>query len=100
MVSHYEIVITSSGNRSIKNLSKNARKTILSACQTLNENPYTGKPLKGEYKNFRSLRVSGNRVQYRVIYQVNEESNTIIVYYAGSRENIYNKLKASKPSKN
>jgi mRNA-degrading endonuclease RelE of RelBE toxin-antitoxin system len=69
-------------------------KTILERIDRLLKNPRSGKPLKGkasEY-NLQSLRVTTGLGEFRVIYQVLEEKNTLLVVFIGTREYIYDRL--------
>ncbi|WNE41262.1 MAG: Toxin RelG [Mycoplasmataceae bacterium] len=49
-----------------------------------------GKPLSGNLKGFLSYRVKD---VYRVIYKINEDEILIIVFLAGHRKDIYDKMK-------
>jgi hypothetical protein len=58
----------------------------------LKREPLTGEQLKGKYRHLRSLHLSIQGTAYRIIYQVFQKSETIVVRLAASRENIYRKL--------
>jgi mRNA-degrading endonuclease RelE of RelBE toxin-antitoxin system len=55
-------------------------------------NPYAGEPLKGKYHLLRSLHLTIDGTAYRLIYQVFQQSETIVIRLAATRENIYRRL--------
>jgi addiction module RelE/StbE family toxin len=57
---------------------------ILKKLKELEINAYLGKPLKSNYKNFRSLHIN----KFRVIYKI--EKNIIFILKIGYRKDIYN----------
>jgi len=65
------------------------KKLIKQALIELRQNPYTGKDLQEELSGFKSLRLK----QYRIIYDIDEEKNTIQVYHIGRRIDVYEQLK-------
>ena len=69
--------------RRIKALDKEAQIRVLREIKVLKTNPYAGKPLHGEWKGVRSLRM-GN---YRVLYQI--KGKTILLLVVGHRKRIY-----------
>ena len=75
-----------------KKLPQNIQRMLLEKAQVLKTNPQTGEPLKGKYRLLRSLHLSIEGTAYRIIYQVFQPSETIVVRLAGTRENIYKKL--------
>lgn len=75
-----------------KKLPKNIQGSLIAKAQILKTNPHAGEPLKGKYRLLRSLHLSIEGTAYRIIYQVFQTSETIVVRLAGTRENIYKKL--------
>ncbi len=80
------------GERSFKKLPRSVRKHILSELQVLCENPFTGYPLKGKLKDFYSFHLKYKNIAYRVVYKVETASQSIVIYYASTRENFYKNL--------
>ena len=75
-----------------KKLPANIQTVLIEKAQVLTTNPQAGEPLKGKYRMLRSLHLSIEGTAYRIIYQVFQQSETIVVRLAGTRENIYKKL--------
>ena len=79
-----------------KKLPKTIQGSLIAKAQVLTTNPQAGAALKGKYRLLRSLHLSIEGTAYRIIYQVFQTSETIVVRLAGTRENIYKKLDAMK----
>ncbi len=75
-----------------KKLPPNIQAILIEKAQILKTNPQAGEPLKGKYRMLRSLHLSIEGTTYRIIYQIFQKSETIVVRLAGTRENIYKKL--------
>jgi mRNA-degrading endonuclease RelE of RelBE toxin-antitoxin system len=75
-----------------KKLPQHIQQALIAKAQVLKTNPTAGEPLKGKYRHLRSLHLSIQGTAYRIIYQVFQKSETIVVRLAASRENIYRKL--------
>jgi len=75
-----------------KKLPPNIQAILIEKAQVLTTNPHAGASLKGKYRMLRSLHLSIEGTAYRMIYQIFQKSETIVVRLAGTRENIYNKL--------
>jgi mRNA-degrading endonuclease RelE of RelBE toxin-antitoxin system len=52
----------------------------------------SGKELRGDLAGLKSFRFIHNRVDYRIIYDIMEERNTVIFLMVGTRENLYKRL--------
>lgn len=79
-----------------KKLPKNIQRILVQRAQVLITQPQAGEPLKGKYRLLRSLHFTIEGTAYRIIYQVFEKSETIVIRLAAPRENIYRKLDAMK----
>jgi mRNA-degrading endonuclease RelE of RelBE toxin-antitoxin system len=75
-----------------KKLPKNIQTVLIEKAQVLKTNPQAGEPLKGKYRMLRSLHLSIEGTAYRILYQIFQKSETVVVRLAGTRENIYKKL--------
>ena len=75
-----------------KKLPQRIQQALIEKTQVLKTNPTAGEPLKGKYRHLRSLHLSIQGTAYRIIYQVFQKSEQIVVRLAASRENIYRKL--------
>src|SRR5687768_14807125 len=75
-----------------KKLPKPIQAALIEKAQALQKNPTMGEPLKGKYRLLRSLHLTIEGTAYRIIYQVFQKSEMIVVRMAAPRENIYRKL--------
>lgn len=89
----YQRVITPSAKRFLKKLSRKVREDIISATEILEINPYAGEKLSGALHFLYSFHFKSNNVEYRAAYTINQERKLIIVHFAHTRENFYQKLR-------
>jgi mRNA-degrading endonuclease RelE of RelBE toxin-antitoxin system len=75
-----------------KKLPPQIQTILIERAQVLTTNSITGTLLKGKYRFLRSLHLTIEGTAYRIIYQVFEQNETIVVRLVGTRENIYKKL--------
>lgn len=71
----YRIVLKPRAEKELANISQYDQQRILAGIVGLSTNPYAGKKLKGEYKDYYSIQVW----PYRIIYQVYKKELLIIV---------------------
>lgn len=83
----YKIKWDSRAVKDLNKINKKEVKAILKKISDLAEEPLKGKPLKGQFKDYRRLRVGHNRV----IYSIYKKIITVQILRVGSRENIYKK---------
>ncbi|MBT3299047.1 MAG: type II toxin-antitoxin system RelE/ParE family toxin [Candidatus Marinimicrobia bacterium] len=81
----YKIKWDSRALKDLKKINPKKVKSILMKVGELAENPQLGKPLKGEFQNYRRLRVG----QYRIVYSIIKKIITIQILRVGSRGSIY-----------
>jgi mRNA interferase RelE/StbE len=81
----YKIKWDSRALKDLKKIDQKKVKSILKKVGELAKNPLMGKPLKGEFQDYRRLRVG----QYRVIYSVIKKIITIQILRVGSRGSVY-----------
>lgn len=92
----YTVQFTKAAHRVFKKLPTDVQSTIKEKLTVLQVDPLAGAPLKGIYRTHRSLHISYKAVAYRAIYQVFPTLNSIIIYLADKRENIYKRLEEMK----
>ena len=80
----YKIKWDSRALKDLKKIDQKKVKSILKKVGELAKNPLMGKPLKGEFQDYRRLRVG----QYRVIYSVIKKIITIQILRVGSRGSV------------
>jgi mRNA-degrading endonuclease RelE of RelBE toxin-antitoxin system len=83
----YEVEITPEGLRHLNRLPEKVREAALAAILgPIAENPHRlGKPLLGELEGLLSAR----RGDYRIIYEIHEEQETIVVHRVQHRRDVY-----------
>jgi len=83
----YEVAWKDEAEAGLRKIDLNIVKKIKSRVEKhLAQNPYVGKPLKGNWKGFYSYRCFD---QYRVIYEVQKTKLLIIVVKVGHRREVY-----------
>jgi mRNA-degrading endonuclease RelE of RelBE toxin-antitoxin system len=88
----YAVHITPAADRILKKLPDAVQQALTKAAQQLQENPLLGEPLYGRYRHLRSVHLTHEGVSYRIIYQVFTHTESVIIYLADKRENIYKRL--------
>ena len=88
----YAVYITPAADRILKKLPAPVQKALIEKAQQLKETPLAGEPLSGRYRHLRSLHLTHEAVAYRIIYQVFAQAETVSIYLADKRENIYKRL--------
>lgn len=83
MTSRYELVFTREFLRNLGSLDRNLQIRILKELKDLENNPFTGKRLRGQLEGLLSLRAG----DYRVVYELSE--NKILIRAVGHRRGIY-----------
>jgi len=85
-VAKYNVVVAQSAEKSLYQLPKEAIPKVLTAIQSLAENPYPGgcRKMAGEEHVFR-IRVQ----HYRIVYEVHKKTITIVVLKIGHRKDVY-----------
>jgi len=81
-------------DKDLSKLDKNIRRDIRDKyIPEILKSPYkAGKALKGKLAGLRSYTFIAHRIEYRIIYDIVEETALILFLMVGTRENIYNKL--------
>ena len=90
----YTIVVSRTAAKKFKKFPKDTRDEIQRNLFRLEIEPFLGKLLKSPLDQYRSLRVRSNRVEYRVIYQIDNNNHRILVAYIDTREKVYKDIKS------
>jgi mRNA interferase RelE/StbE len=81
----YSLKLTNIAAEFIKKLDKKSQSQIIDKIELLKENPLEiGKQLKGNLKDYRSIRSVGQR--YRIIYKVCETEVIVVIAAIGIRK--------------
>ena len=92
----YTVEITDKAQRDFDSLSEKIQHRILQAINSLENNPWPAKAktitlLKDHYR----ICIG----DYRVIYKVDQENNSVVIVRMGPRKDVYRFLKTYKPPK-
>lgn len=85
--------VTPSARRSLKKLPHQIRLELVEATKILETNPYAGEKLSGALNFLYSFHFKSGNIEYRVAYTIDQESKMIILHFAHTRENFYEKLR-------
>lgn len=89
----FKVFISTRVERDLLKLSEMLLSEVSDVFELLEKNPVGFKRLRGPYYETYRVSFSGKAGQYRVIYTVFEETNTVSVLCIGERREIYNWLK-------
>lgn len=90
----YQVMLANKAVASLKKLDKPLRLQLKQALERLAGNPLTlGEQLRQPLSMLRSHHVRYKGLEWRIGYQVNQETKTIFVVLIGSHENFYRTLK-------
>ena len=81
----YSVRIKRSAAKELARVQKQDRLRIVHAIDRLAERPLIGKPLKGEDRGLRRLRVG----DYRIVYEVLEDTLVVLVVRVAHRREAY-----------
>lgn len=84
----YQIFLSAAAARLIPRLHPDIKRLIKAALEEIGENPALGKNLQEELAGFLSYRAR----RYRIIYRVDQEANSVVVYYAAHRSEVYERF--------
>ncbi len=90
----YEIFLAPRAKRQHEKFDRHIRDEIESRLWELEDKPYEkGSPLKGLKIELRYLKISHAGVQYRAVYDIENNKKEVLVIFLGSRENFYKELR-------
>jgi len=77
----------------MKKLDKPVISTVLELLKSLEENPFRGSRLSGDFSDLYKLEFRYQQIHYRIAYSINQQRVEIYILHVGTRENFYNELK-------
>ena len=89
----YNIFLSRKAEKQYKKLDLHISKKLKNKFKILEQYPYNGFALSGKYTGLRYLKVTHKRVEYRVVYDVYDESKEVLIIFLGTRENFYKELR-------
>lgn len=81
----YEVRFTKSAKKDFENLPLTIKPRIIRTIDIVAANPFLGKSLKAQFKNYLSYRVG----EYRIIYKIFKKEIIIIVLRIRHRRKVY-----------
>lgn len=83
----YQLDLTGEGRRHLDKLPERVQSAVLAFLfEALARNPHrVGKPLVGEFDGLWSAR----RAEYRVIYEIDDETRTVLIHRVAHRRDVY-----------
>ena len=91
----YRLLIPAYIEEAIRVLPPSLKRQIRAGLEAVHENPFTGKPLRDELKDYWAYRVN----RYRIVYQIVHPRIEIHVVGIGPRAVIYERVLASSRQK-
>jgi mRNA-degrading endonuclease RelE of RelBE toxin-antitoxin system len=85
----YRIRFTPEASQCIARLHPEHKRTIRAVLDLLRGDPHSGDDLQGELSAFKSLKPK----RFRIIYNVEDESRVVRVYYVGHRRDVYDQFR-------
>ena len=92
----YKIVTVPAARKSLKKLPKPVQKHLIEKLHALKANSSAGEQLERPFQAFRSFHTIIRGTHYRVVYEVDQKQQHIIIRYAATRENFYKQLRRLK----
>jgi len=86
---HYRTRYTPEAAQRIRKLHPQIKQEIRDAIRSLLESPLSGHALQHELTGFRFYRLRS----YRIIYRLNDHSQTLDVIFVGQRRNVYEEFR-------
>jgi len=80
--------------RDLKKIGKSVAREIKDKhFKNIKENPSASENLSHMFKGLKSYHFKSGTAEYRIIYEIYQNKNIVIVLLIGKRENLYSKLK-------
>jgi mRNA interferase RelE/StbE len=86
----FEIKFTPESARQLSKFHPEKKKLIKAALKELCTEPYSGNDLQEELSGFKSYKLK----RYRILYRIDDEEDTIKIYYVGHRRDVYEQFRA------
>lgn len=87
----YALVLSKRFDRDFSKLDKEARDRVIEKLKEISRDPRVGKPLRGRFRGLYSARIG----DYRIVYQISDEKQTVAVVMVGHRKAVYGRRNVS-----
>lgn len=81
----YSIELSSRARKDLGKLPEKIKEKVVSALRALEQDPYLGKKLTGEFAGLYSIRIW----PYRIIYEIVSKQKIVPVFRIGHRQGVY-----------
>ncbi|MEW6594507.1 MAG: type II toxin-antitoxin system RelE/ParE family toxin [Thermodesulfobacteriota bacterium] len=85
---HYQVFLAQAAAQLIPGLPPDVKRLIRTALEEIRQNPDIGKNLQEELAGFLSYRAR----RYRIVYRVDRQAKSVVVYYAAHRREVYERF--------
>ncbi|NQT57208.1 MAG: type II toxin-antitoxin system RelE/ParE family toxin [Desulfobacteraceae bacterium] len=85
----WKIRLTPEATKTLSKLHPENKKIIKAALKQIRQSPYSGTDLQEELSGLKSFKPK----RYRILYKINEEEQSIEIYYIGHRRDVYEHFK-------
>ena len=89
----YQVSLSNKAKKQYKNLDRHIQDKLKVHLKELEETPNKGFTLSGKYSDLRYVKISHKGVNYRAVYDIAEDKNSVLVIFLGTRENFYKELR-------
>ncbi len=89
----FSIAYGSAVKKDLKKLDREVLISVEDAFQKLSKDPHVGEKLHGGFSEYFSYHFKVKKIEYRIIYEIEDQELFVYIVMVGSRENVYNKLK-------
>ena len=81
----YQIQLLEKAKKELDKIPFVYQQKIFKSFELLSQNPFLGKKLKGELKDYYFLKIW----PYRIIYEVDKKRSVVVIFKIGHRQGIY-----------
>ncbi len=85
----FKMRFTPEASRLLSKFHPESKMLIKKALNDLQQNPYLGNDLQEELYGFKSFKIK----RYRIIYNVDEDTNFVQIFYVGHRRDVYEEFR-------
>lgn len=85
----FKMRFTPEASRLLSKFHPESKMLIKKALNDLRQNPYLGNDLQEELYGFKSFKIK----RYRIIYNVDEDTNFVQIFYVGHRRDVYEEFR-------
>ena len=85
----YNIFLSTKAEKKYKNLDLHIGNRIKHKLNTLKQDPHKGFNLTGKYAGLKYVKVTYKGVEYRVVYDISDKSDEVLIIFLGVQERTF-----------